>query len=78
MDAARRAADFARQALEAEERKLAGGASTLFFVLQLQTDLASARTTEVRALAEYNQARAQLHFAEGSILDRHQLTLIAE
>ena len=78
VDAARRASDFARQALEAEERKLAGGASTLFFVLQLQTDLASACTTEVRALAEYHQARAQLHFAEGSILDRHQLTLIAE
>ena len=48
---------------------LAGGKSTLFFVLQLQNDLAAARSAEVRARADYNQALSQLRFAEASLLD---------
>lgn len=78
VEAARRASAAARQAFQAEERKLAGGQSSLFFVLQSQTDLGAARRLEVRALAEYNQAVSQLHFAEASILDRHQLTFEIE
>jgi len=40
--ATREATEYARAALEAEEKKLAGGTSTSFVVLQLQTDLATA------------------------------------
>jgi outer membrane protein len=70
-----RARTLAAEALSAEEQKLAGGKSTLFFVLQLQNDLASARFAELRAKADYNQAVAQLGFVEASTLDRHRLSL---
>lgn len=65
----RRARELSEAALNAEEQKLAGGKSTLFFVLQLQNDLAAARSAEVRARADYNQALSQLRFAEASLLD---------
>lgn len=71
--ATRRASGFARAALASEERRLTGGKSTLFFVLQLQRDLATAQTAEARAKADYNKALSQLHFAEGSLAERQQI-----
>ena len=71
----RKARVFAESALAAEVKKLQNGLSTAFFVLQLQETLTAARTAEVQALAEYNKVLAQLSFAEGSILEKHQLTL---
>lgn len=73
VDTTRRAATFARAALEAEERRLQGGKSTLFFVLQLQRDLATAELAEARAKADYNKAVSQWHFAEGSLAQREQI-----
>jgi outer membrane protein TolC len=71
----RRARELSEGALESEEQKLAGGKSTLFFVLQLQNDLASARSAELRAKADYNQALAQMRHAEASSLEHAGLTL---
>jgi outer membrane protein TolC len=68
--ATRQAREYAEAALEAGERKLAGGGSSLFFVYQLQSDLADVEAAEVRARADYNKALSQLHFAEGSLLER--------
>jgi outer membrane protein TolC len=76
--AARRATEYARAAAEAEERKLAGGTSTIFFVLQLQADVAAARSSEVVALAAYSKALSTLRFAEGRILDEYGLTIALE
>lgn len=73
--AAGRAVEFARTALTAEERKLAGGKSTLFFVLQLQRDLATAESTEIRAKADYNKAVSQLQFADATLLETHQIAI---
>jgi outer membrane protein TolC len=73
--ASRRAKDEAREALEAEQQKLSVGTSTLFFVLELQSDLADTQSAEVRARADYNKALSQLHFAEGTLLERHKLTI---
>lgn len=67
--ATRRATEFSRAALDAEERRLSGGTSSLFFVLQYQTDLASTQAAEVRARADYNKAISQLGFAEGMLLE---------
>ena len=39
--------------LEAEERKLAAGTSTSFFVFQAQRDLAQARNNELQAIIDY-------------------------
>jgi outer membrane protein TolC len=67
---ARRAREFAERALEAEEQKLAGGKSTVFFVLQLQGDVANAASTEIRAKADYNKALSQLNFADATLLEK--------
>ena len=42
--------------LEAEERKLAAGTSTGFFVFQAQRDLAQARNNELRAIIDYQRS----------------------
>jgi outer membrane protein len=73
--AARSAVSYAEEALKAEEQKLAGGKSSIFFVLQLQTDLTTSRLAEAQARAAYNKAVAQLHFAEGSILDENKINI---
>jgi hypothetical protein len=44
-------------------------------VLQLQETLTATRTAEVQALADYNKILAQLAFAEGSILEKHHLSV---
>ena len=49
--------------------------SSLYFVLQLQGDLAMAESAEVRAKANYNKELSQLHFAEGSLLERTRIVL---
>lgn len=47
---------LAERRLEAEERKLAAGTTTSFFVFQAQRDLAQARTNEVRAILDYQRS----------------------
>jgi outer membrane protein len=71
----RQAREFAEVALQAEQTKMDNGKSTSFVVLQLQRDLTSARSEEIRALAEYNKALAQLALREGSVLERHKLQI---
>jgi outer membrane protein len=60
IEAARAATEYARQQLEGEEKKFQAGLQTTFFVLQRQTELSQARGTELRALADYNKAVAEL------------------
>jgi outer membrane protein TolC len=74
-DATRQQRIYAEAALNAEQGKYAVGKSTTFTVLQLQNNLTSARSQEIRALANYNQALANLAAAEGSSLQRDQLDL---
>jgi outer membrane protein len=73
--ATRQATEYAQAALEAEEKKLAAGVSTAYVVLQLQGELAAAAVDELRAKADYNIAVAQLHFVEGSVLERNQIQI---
>jgi outer membrane protein TolC len=73
----RQARIFAEAALAAEQKKLQNGLSTAFFVLQLQQTLTQARMTETQALADYNKARAQLAFAQGSLLEQHRVAVEA-
>jgi len=42
--------------LEAEEKKLAAGMSTSFFVFQAQRDLSGARVAEIQAVSDYNKS----------------------
>jgi outer membrane protein TolC len=73
VDATQKARTYAEAALNAEQGKYAVGKSTTFTVLQLQNNLTSARSQEIRALANYNEALANLAQQEGSTLERHQL-----
>jgi outer membrane protein TolC len=66
---------YAEQALDAEHKKFQNGISTSFEVLQFQEIVTEALTAEIRAKVEYNKALAQLAFAEGSLLQRHHLSL---
>jgi outer membrane protein len=56
VDSARAARELASRRLEAEEKKFAAGIQISFFVFQAQRDLAQARTSEIRATADYNKS----------------------
>jgi outer membrane protein TolC len=63
------------QTLDAEQKKYALGASTIFFVIQAQRDLAQAQAVEVAALSTYNRARVQLDQATGDILTTYNVSV---
>lgn len=73
----REAREAADDALAAEQRRLQGGKSTLFVVLQLQSDLAAARVAEWRARADFLQGVNRLHAAEGTLLAHHGVVLLS-
>jgi len=62
------ARELAAKTLEAEEEKLKVGITTPFFVLQYQTDLATAQTNELKAMIDYNLSLARLNRAMGTSL----------
>ncbi len=78
IDATREARKYAEAALEAEQKKLESGKSTPFVVLQLQRDLTSARSAEISAVADYNKSLSRLSVADGSTLDRHNLSVVVK
>ena len=57
------------QTLDAEQKKYALGASTVYMVIQAQRDLAAAEGSRVQALDAYARARTQLDFATGATLE---------
>jgi outer membrane protein TolC len=73
--ATREASSYADEALKAEQKKLENGKSTNFEVLQLQKNLTTARSAEIQALADYNNALAALAASEGTTLERLNLSL---
>jgi len=75
VDATREARIYAEAALDAEQKKLESGKSTSFEVLRLQRDLTTAASTEIRALADYNIALAQIALQEGTTLERRHVNL---
>ncbi len=71
-DAAVQARKYQQESLDAEQAKFEVGASTAFFVIQYESLLAQAKSTEVAAKSSYVKARAALQRATGIILDRQQ------
>ena len=78
INATREAREYEELALKNEQSKLTRGASTNFIVLQLQRNLTTARSDEIRSLADYSRSLSRLRFAEGSGLDAHQVDLTEE
>ncbi len=76
-EAAVKARQYQQESLEAEQMKYEVGASTAFFVIQYESLLAQAKSTEVAAKSAYVKARAALERATGTILEAHQISLDA-
>ncbi|HYW43192.1 MAG TPA: TolC family protein [Bryobacteraceae bacterium] len=73
-EAAEEARKLQQESLEAEQAKFEVGASTAFFVIQYESLLAQAKSTEVAAKSSYVKARAALQRAMGSILDENHIS----
>lgn len=63
------------QTLDAEQKKLALGASTIYNVILIQRDLAQSQSDEVNALGSYSRARVQLDAATGRTLDNSNVSI---
>ena len=74
-EAAVQARKFQQESLEAEQTRFEVGASTAFFVIQYESLLAQARSTEVAAKSSYVKARAALDRANGTILEAHNISV---
>jgi HAE1 family hydrophobic/amphiphilic exporter-1 len=78
VDATKQARIYAEAALDAEQKTYAVGKATTFDVLQLQNNLTTAKSNEIRALANYNEALANLNAQEGSTLEKNNINLEAK
>jgi outer membrane protein len=64
-----------QESLEAEQAKFEIGTSTSYFVIQYQSLLAQAKSTEIAAESAYVKARAALARATGAILDDNHVSI---
>jgi outer membrane protein len=72
---AQAAVDFAKQSLDAEQKKFQFGTSTTTAVLQTRSALATAESTLVSAMAAYEKSRVELDRAIGTTLDSASISI---
>lgn len=75
VQATRQARIYAEAALDAEQKTYAVGKATTFEVLQFQNSVTAARSAEIRALADYNEALAALAQQQGTTLEQYNVSL---
>ena len=73
-EAAAEALRLQRESLATEQLKFEAGASTSYFVIQYESQLAQAKSTEVAAKSAFVKARAALQRANGTILDENGIS----
>ena len=73
LDASANARHYADEQYASEQRQFQAGTSTVFLVLQRQTDLIAARTREARARADLGEASANLDRALARTLDERKI-----
>jgi outer membrane protein TolC len=73
--AAMKARVLQEQTLDAEQKKFALGASTMYNVILAQRDLATAQSAEVAAMNNYGKARVELDRATGRTLDNNSISM---
>jgi outer membrane protein TolC len=73
--AAQKSRELQERTLDAEQKKYQLGASTIFFVIQAQRDLAQAQSAEVRALADMLKARVEFDRALGRTLEINKIDI---
>jgi outer membrane protein TolC len=74
-EAAARARNSAEEQYGSEQRQFKAGTSTLFLVLQRQTDMITARSRELRAQGDVGRAIADLERATGATLEKQHIEL---
>ena len=72
---AKAAVDYARQSLDAEQKKYQFGTSTTTAVLQTRSALANSESTLMSAMAAYEKSRVEMERATGSLLDRNGISI---
>src|SRR5436189_564590 len=75
VDAASKAPGLQQHTLGAEQKKYQLGASTVYLVIQTQRDLINAQGTELRALANLAEAKADYERAVGRTLEVNRVTI---
>jgi outer membrane protein len=73
--AATKARVLQEQTLDAEQKKYALGASTIYNVILAQRDLSQSQSGEVAALAAYSKARVELDRSTGQVLTSNNISL---
>jgi outer membrane protein TolC len=73
--AAVKARELQQQTFDAEQKKYQLGASTVYTVIQTQRDLITAQGTELRALANLEEAKANYERALGRTLEVNHVTI---
>jgi len=72
---AKASVDYARQSLDAEQKKYQFGTSTTTAVLQTRSALATAESTLMSAMAAYEKSRVEMDRAVGTLLDHHGISV---
>ena len=72
---AQAAVDYAKQSLDAEQKKYQFGTSTTTAVLQTRSQLATAESTLLSAMAAYEKSRIELDRATGTLLDHENISI---
>ncbi len=75
VEAAQKSRILGEQTLDAEQKKLQLGASTIFFVIQAQRDLSAAQSVELRALVDLLRAKIDFDRALGRTLEVNRVTI---
>src|SRR5467141_4145197 len=75
VDAASKARELQQQTFDAEQKKYQLGASTVYLVIQTQRDLIQAQGTELRALADLVEAKANYERAVGRTLEVNRVSI---
>jgi outer membrane protein TolC len=65
----------AQERYAAEQKKYDVGLSTIFDLLQYQSDLTTAESNYAQALSRYNQSLSNLAKVKGTLLEENDLTL---
>jgi outer membrane protein TolC len=73
--AATKARTLQEQTLDAEQKKYALGASTIYNVILALSSLTLAQAQEVSALGAYSKARVELQRATGQLLNENNISL---
>src|SRR5579863_2171016 len=75
VESAKAAVDYARQSLDAEQKKYQFGTSTTTAVLQTRSALATSESTLMSAMAAYEKSRVELDRAVGTLLDNNGISI---